>query len=578
VPAVRPVTEADLAPGAGGNTEAEPAGASARPSRWGAGRTIHRVLLGVLLLVGVAGQIRVWASDRGLWGDEIAIADNLKRLSVTQLAGPLLHFQTAPPGWLAGEKALLKVLGPDEQILKLPQVTAAIVVLLLTAVAGWYAIGRWASLVAVGLVVTSPLLYYYAGELKQYGFEAAMAMAILVAAGAYGPVAVGPAPPGRRRVITFAAVAAVASAGSYSALMVLAGAAAGIGVVQAWRRRWRDVLVTAAAAAPGLLVGVGQAALRRRHPFLGNQYDFFPHGLAPEHAGPIGILRWLPDMWRGFVASPLEWRYPALVLLLVVAGLVSLVVRGRPVWAAMLAGVFVAAVGAGAVRAYPVEDRVSLYLVAPAAIAVAAAVDGAARVLANALYIRHNGDPGQLPKVARLLAAALLAVATAVGLVGVVRPAAAAAYDEVTQPLYRDEGRDVLREVESRLRPGDVVVAYAASVALINWYEPRYRLPIVGLAGLTATRRCDPATVGQRLAGAERVWYVYGAKPSRIPSAYQGWVVGQLARHGTIVAHSEGFRYAGWTLIDLSAGPDPSPPPTGDDPAYACLSIRRLPR
>jgi hypothetical protein len=567
---VRPSTKPDHKIRSGGITEAEPAGGSVRPSRWGAGRTVHCVLLGVLLFGGAAGQIKVWASDRGLWNDELHIADNLKYLRFTQLAGPLLYVQTAPPGWLAGEKTLLKVLGPDEQVLKLPEVAAAIVVLLLTAVAGWYAIGRWASLVAVGLVVTSPLLYYYAGELKQYAFEAAMAMAILVAAGAYGSVAVGPAPPGRRRVFTFAAVAAVASAGSYSALMVLAGAAAGIGLVQVWRRRWRGVLVTVAAAIPGLLVGLGQAALRRRHPFLGNQYDFFPHGFAPEHAGPIGILRWLPDMWRGFVASPLEWRYPALVLLLVVAGLASLVGRGRPVWAAMLAGVFVVAVGAGAVRAYPVEGRVSLYLVAPAAIAVAAAVDGAARILASAL--------GRPPAPARLLAATLLAVATAVGLVSLARPAAAGAYDEVTQPWYRDEGRDVLRDVESRLRPGDVVVAYVFSETLISWYGPQYRLPTVGLAVLSSRNACDPAAVGRRLASAERVWYVHGARLSTHPSPYHAWVVGQLARHGTIVAHGEGFRSAGWTLIDLSAGPDPSPPPTGDDPAYACLSIRRLPR
>jgi hypothetical protein len=171
----------------------------------------------VLLLAGVAGQIRVWASDRGLWNDELYIANSLKHLRVTKLAGPLLYAQVAPPGWLAGEKTILKVLGPDEQLLKLPQVTAAIMVLLLTAVAAHYAIGRWASLVAVGLVVTSPLVYYYAGELKQYSVEAALAMVILVAAGAYGSVAVA-APPSRRQVITFAAVAAVASAGSYSSI------------------------------------------------------------------------------------------------------------------------------------------------------------------------------------------------------------------------------------------------------------------------------------------------------------------------------------------------------------------------
>jgi hypothetical protein len=338
------------------------------------------------------------------------------------------------------------------------------------------------------------------------------------------------------------------------------------------------VLVTAAAAIPGLLVGIGQAALRWRHSFLSNQHDFFPHGFAPEHAGPIGILRWLPDMWQGFVVSPLGWHYPVVALLLVVAGLASLVVRGRPLWAAMLGGVFVAAVGAGALRAFPVEGRVALYLVAPTAIAVAAAVDGVARVIASALPTRRIGNSGPLPTAARFFAAAFLAVATAVGIQGVVRPAAADAYDEVTQPLYRDDGRDMLREVASRLRPGDVLLSYDFSEPLVSWYGSQYRLPTVGLAALTTQSACDPATVDRRLAGAVRVWYVHGAMFSRHPTHYNDWIVEQLARRGTVVARSTGFGRAGWTLIDLGAGPDPSPPPAGSDPAFACLNIRRLPR
>ncbi len=534
---------------------------------------VDRVLLSALLIAGAGGQIRVWASDRGLWNDEIYIANNIKHLRITELTGQLLYLQVAPPGWLAGEKTILKAFGPNEQVLKLPEVIAAIVVLLLTAVAAGQAVGRWGCLVAVGLVATSPMVYYYAGELKQYAFEAALAMVILVAAAWLGR-AVASTPPNRRHVVAFAAVAAVASAGIYSALVVLAGAAAGIGFLQALQRRWQAVLVTALAAAPGLLVGIGQAALRWRLGFMRNQHGFFPHGFAPEHAGPIGTLRWLPDMWQGLIVSPFDWGHPVIALILVAAGLATMVIRGRQVWAAMLAGVFVAAVGAGAVRGLPLEGRVALYMVAPVAIAVAAAADGALRAGAAAA----RSLPGRIPAAARLLPAALLAIAMAAGLTVVVRPAAVSSYHQVIRPRYRDDGRDMLREVASRLRPGDVVVAYYFSEPLMTWYGPQYRLPTVGLAVLKAEQDCEPATVDQRLAGARRVWYVHGAKLSRHPIAYQQWVVGHLAQRGTVVEQSTGFRASGWTLIDLTAGPDPSPPPAGSDPAYACLGIGRLPR
>jgi hypothetical protein len=533
---------------------------------------LYRIVLGALLLVTAAGQVRVWASDRGLWNDEIYVTNNLLFRTLRGLTGPLLYLQVAPPGWLAGEKAILKMFGPDEQVLKLPSVIAAITVLALTAYAAQQATGRWGSLVAVGLLGTSHLLYYYAGELKQYAFEAALAMVIIVAAGAYGKVATGPTPVSRRRVLAFAGITTVASMGSYSALVVLAGAAAGIGVLQAAQRRWRALAVTALAATPGLLVGVGQAAMRWRLGFMRGQHDFFPHGFPPQDAGPIDILRWLPEMWQGFVASPLGWRYPLVVLVLVVAGLACLAARGRPLWAAMLGGVFLAAIGAAAFRGFPFEGRVALYLIAPMAIAVAAAI--AAAVDAVVAGVRQAGGRRML----RPALAALLAVVATAALALAVRPSAVNAYHQVTQPRYRDDGRDMLREVVAQLRPGDVVVAYYFSEPLLTWYGRQYKLPTVGLAVLQPAEACDSATVELRLTGATRVWYVHGAKLSRHPDDYQQRVVDHLATHGAVVARSSGFRASGWALVDLTAEPDAGSVPAFADSTYACLAIGRLPR
>ena len=541
-------------------------------------------LLGLVLALGVAGLVRVWASDRGFWNDELYIAVNVRDAGLPGLlTGPLRYTQVAPPGWLLVEKAMYRLFGGDEQVLRLPQLAAAAVVLVLTAVLARRALGRWAALVATALLAVSPLLYSYAGELKQYTVEAAAALAIVLMvdvrsrAGtsrsrrAPGDSQVRARLAGAGRVLAFVVVTTAAVWVSYSALLVLAGAVGGLLLVLALDRRWRALAVTAAAATPAALLGADQVRRRMGQPFLSNQEAFFVTGLPPEGAGLVELLRWLPDMWRGFVASPLHWAYPWLVLGLALAGVVALVWQGRRLWAAVLVGVFGAAVGAAALGGLPLQDRVALYLVAPVAMAVAAALCAAARVLVQAL--RNGRHP-----VAAVLAVGLLVALP--GMVLAVRPAAAAALAEVRQPRYRDVGRDVMRDVAAQLRPGDAVLVYGFSQPLASWYGTRYRLPVAGLASMVRTGACQPATVDAALAGVSRVWYVRGAKWSRHPDDYHVRVLAELARRGRVVearvfgpGEVMGHR-PGWALVDLTQGPGPRPPTLAAAPEYACLTVQ----
>ncbi|HET8660323.1 MAG TPA: hypothetical protein VFM55_15155 [Micromonosporaceae bacterium] len=535
---------------------------------------------GLVLVVGVAGLVRVWASDRGFWNDELYVAVNVRDLSPHKLlTGPLRYSQVAPPGWLYGEKVMYQLFGGDEQVLRLPQLAAAVAVLVLTAVLAYRASGHSAALAATALLATSPLLYIYAGELKQYPVEAAAALAIVLMVDVLsgkGDRGRHRTPGARRlavagRALAFATVTTAAVSVSYSAVLVLAGAVGGLLLVFALGRRWRAMALTAAAAAPAALLGAEQVRRRMSQPFLRNQEAFFTTGLPPEGAGPAELLRWLPDMWRGFVASPLHWAYPWLVLGLALAGVVALVWQGRRLWAAVLVGVFGAAVGAAALGGLPVQDRVALYLVAPVAVAVAAALSAAVRALVQAVR-------GARRAVAVVLAVGLLVAAP--GMVLAARPAAAAAVAEVRNPHYRDVGRDVMREVAGQVRPGDAVLVYGFSQPLASWYGTRYRLPVAGLATMGRTGACRPATVDAALAGVSRVWYVRGAKWSGHPDDYHARVVAELARRGRIMDARVfgpgpvlGHR-PGWALVDLAQGPDPHPPAPAPAPDYACLTVQ----
>ena len=96
----------------------------------------------VVLGVGVAGAVRVRAFDRGFCNGELYIAVNLKAKSLVGLAGPLIHLQTAPPGWLAGERIIYTVFGGQERLLNLPQLLAGVLVLVLTAIIACQAVGE----------------------------------------------------------------------------------------------------------------------------------------------------------------------------------------------------------------------------------------------------------------------------------------------------------------------------------------------------------------------------------------------------------------------------------------------------
>src|SRR5690606_2724397 len=135
------------------------------PARHRVAARASRIALASVLVLTVAGQVRVWATGRGLWGDELAISINLQSRALAELTGELLYYQVAPVGWLATGKAILVALGDDERLLRLPSLAAGLATLALVAVAADRAIGRWAAVAAVALVGVTPTVLYYAGEL-----------------------------------------------------------------------------------------------------------------------------------------------------------------------------------------------------------------------------------------------------------------------------------------------------------------------------------------------------------------------------------------------------------------------------
>lgn len=533
-----------------------------------------RVLLVLALGVGVFGVTRVWWSAVPMWKDEASIANNLRR-SFLQLTGHLTYDQVAPVGWLWLEKLLLEVVGPDDRVLRFLPYLGALTVLCLGAFIARRAIGRFAAVAVAVMLAFAPSLLVYAGETKQYDWEAGIALVLLVL-GAWAHQAIrwqGWASARRSwPAAAWVTVTGVAVFVSFSAILVTAAVTMALLCLHAARRAWADLAWQAGLSLPAGLTAAFLVTWRHRFSFYPDQTDYFVGGTAPEGAGLPEILDWLPFMWSRFVTAPMGWRFGWLVLLLMVAGLVALWWRNR-VWAVLLLMVFACGVGGGALRGFPVVSRPAIYLIAPTILLVVAAVDGLVRVSAG-LFRRGRATPWyHLPAAV----AAALAVAAAVGVGTIAGPGAETAAKEIAQPLGKDALRDALRDISGKVRPGDVVLVYYFGNPVTKWYRPYLDLG----PAVYHVRLCRPTTpvekqmaVYEKIAGAKRVFYVEGQLNATTRKDHFEVTLRLFDSIGTVVEQHDGrgdrIGPHSWALVELEPFQPTPRPMTGDEP---CLEI-----
>jgi Dolichyl-phosphate-mannose-protein mannosyltransferase len=135
---------------------------------WRTGKVLPWLIIGV----GVGFRVAQYLGNRSLWGDEVAIALNLRFRTFAQLLHPLSYDQTMPVGLLLVIKSLASVFGYSELVLRLPSLLVGCGLLILT----WLLFSkifepRVVLLMAAVMAVSEPLIYYSA-ELKQYGLDA----------------------------------------------------------------------------------------------------------------------------------------------------------------------------------------------------------------------------------------------------------------------------------------------------------------------------------------------------------------------------------------------------------------------
>jgi Dolichyl-phosphate-mannose-protein mannosyltransferase len=490
--------------------------------RWPARLVLAATWLAVGL--GVVLRVRQWWHARSFWLDELMLIKAISEQRFGQLLEPLHYAQAAPPGWLLAEHVLIGA-GPGERGARLLPLLLGVGTVVLTALLARTLLGGPAALAATVLVAASTPLVNYSAEVKQYSGDGFWLQLVLLLG---CRLALGRGRPDRERYV-LAGVAAVAVWCSHPTALALAGIFVALGLQALVRRRWRELAVLAGCAVP-FAAGLAIEYATLLSAITGNEdlRTFWAGVLPPPgRLTPATGWDWFAARARDLAANPLYVSHGRVLLVLVLAGLVTLGLR-RPLALPVLLLAVGAIVAAGLIGAYPIANRLALWVIPLVAVVAAAPLD--LPYLAARLPSRLGAPdrvrarvPVRGPAVA---VAVLLALAATAQLARIASPWVADDAGLLAAPPDREEARPVLAELARQRRPGDLV--------LVDWAGSRFAAdhygPLVGL-GPYRLVRSDPLA-----AGCERVPFGAGLWTG---TPYQRvWLVTTHADLATIRAYA----------------------------------------
>ena len=514
-------------------------------------RTWVRWMPLAFVVLGVLARLRQWAGGRSLWLDEVLIADNLVNRGFGELATkPLLHFQVAPLLWSWLEHLSVVLFGSGERALRVVPLLAGIAVVVVTWILARRLLPEVLVPVAVLLVALHPSLIYYSNEVKQYSTD--VLVVLLLALLATHVASHTDDSPALRR-LSLAGVGAVWL--SLVAVLPLAGITLALLLPPLLARDLRRALRIALVLSPWLLSFVISYAVTLHSTEssveVGNYWRHtYPHSL-------LELPGWFVSRWYDLAHLPLRMTLRVLGLLLLAVGLVRLVLVGRR-WAVLLWAPVPLAVLAAAVHAYPFADRLALWLVPLAALALAA-------------VLPHRLEQGALAWL--LIGSALLTV--------VMGPAMVTGLLRVAQVQEVEELEPLLRELATQRQLSDIVLVEIGSQGAFDYYARRVgvsRDGVILFASRAGTGPCNdrPALETGRFL-TDRVWVVSShrlAAKERL-----GTLEDMLARIRTVsheVRHLHDTSADAY-LFDPAAGPQDAKPTVPSHPER-CLSVVRSTR
>lgn len=227
-----------------------------------------------------------------LWGDEIFVCQNFLDRDFATILNQLDNGQICPPLFLWAQLAVYKLLGPEEQAMRLLPLLAGLLAMVGFARLATRLLPPLPAFLAVGFLSLATWPVSMSTFAKPYSFDLLAAVAILTAAIHWHarPASVG-------RGVAFALTLPVAMLASYTASFVAGGALLAV-LPAAWRSGWPS----------RALLALGAAGLFAAFAFV------LTVGRAQLDTPDIPIKDFLYDYWRQGFPPDNPWRFPLWVL------------------------------------------------------------------------------------------------------------------------------------------------------------------------------------------------------------------------------------------------------------------------
>jgi hypothetical protein len=314
------------------------------------------LLVGVVLL-GTATRLRCYLSCHSYWYDEAYVLLNVSHRTVGELLQPLDDQQAAPPLFLFVLRGLYLLGGAPEWLMRLPAFVAGLAALALAVPLARFVIGRRSSLWVVGLGAICHHAVCHGCEVKPYAIDLLFAETVLLSTAVL--LTEGTAPGWRMA----ARIALLVTGGigpwlSYPGVFVLGAAAAAL-LWQAWRRRSRSlgwVAATLCVLVVSSSVALWYFVARHQHT---HYLDEYWAASFPDLSSLLGAVKWS----IGYLVHVGHYATTGLGAPLLLLALVGWVRLGRRSVALLLLLTLPLALAwlAGAVRAYPLADRLVFF-------------------------------------------------------------------------------------------------------------------------------------------------------------------------------------------------------------------------
>lgn len=435
-----------------------------------------------LLFVGAILRLRGYFSGRSLWADEAMLALNIVNRNFAELFKPLEYDQGAPLGFLLVEKFFNTLFGRQELVLRFFPLLAG-----LASLAFFYLLIRktlqgTGFFLALALFAVNPQLIYYTSEAKQYIVDVAVALGLFLLA-----IPIFQNQFSKKNFSLLAVAGILALWFSHPALFALAGIGVAL-VIQFLRTRDYKNLRTSFGVGLLWLANLTLLYFLNLRNLSQNEYlaDYWAEGFIS--LSPWSDLGWMRDI----INYQFDIQFiPLLALVLILIGWFALFREWKSL-AITFVFTTLFAFTASALHLYPINGRLSLFLIPLGILLLGKAIEFLQQTLSSNKFVSIG--------ITILLSGYLL-----------ISPLITS-FQNFISPKYYEHIRPTMQVLADSWKDGDALFVTA-------WAEPAFRFyaPFYGLEGVEyVTSRIEDYPDGEKLksrisplVGEKRVWVLF---------------------------------------------------------------------